>query len=202
MALNLNIIVVEELEHSQTLKTPAERVAFPLGSEEKKLITAMKSKLKKLGGIGLAATQVNVSKQIIAIYIPEEARLLRDNVASTYPMHVLINPSYTPLNQSQKADFEACYSVSTKAGKVPRYDEIAYSYYDEEGHYFNKVAQGFYARVLQHEIDHIKGILIVDRLTPECVQGTVEEMMLLRRAELPENKKLLFDAMMARKAKR
>ena len=138
----------------------------------------MKLKLKSLGGVGLAAPQVNYDKQIIAIYIPEEARLLREDVELTYPMHVMINPSYKAVDSTNKtADFEACYSVSSKAGKVPRYQTIQIQYYDEQGQPHQQIESGFYARVLQHEIDHIHGTLITDRLTPDCIQGSIAEMM-------------------------
>jgi peptide deformylase len=199
----LNIVTQEQSEYRHVLTTPAESVTFPLSSDDKKLITAMKVKLMALGGVGLAAPQVNVSKRIIAIYIPEDARLLRDHVERDYPMHILINPSYEPVAQAGRHfDFEACYSVSSKAGKVPRYQEIKLSYHNEAGQYKEQRESGFYARVLQHEIDHINGLLIVDRLTPDCVQGSLEEMMALRRAELPSDKKILFDETMAKKQKK
>lgn len=55
---------------------------------------------------------------------------------------------------------------------------------------------------MQHEIDHLNGVLITDRLTPDCVQGTIEEMMTIRRAELPVEKRKLFDQIMAKKLKK
>src|SRR3989338_6926608 len=124
-AMELNIVTVEQPEYHQVLKTKSRLVDFPLKKEDRELIEAMKTRLIKLGGVGLAAPQVNQAKQIIAIYIPEEARLLRDNVERTYPIHIMLNPSYEPVNPKQKqADFEGCYSVSSKAGKVHRYTKI------------------------------------------------------------------------------
>lgn len=156
----LEIITIEKKENYHMLKTRAENIQFPLNREDKDLIEAMKKKLYALGGVGLAAPQVNSAKQIIAVYIPEEAQLLRDN-AKIYPMHILINPNYEPLPQARIiSDFEGCYSVSSKAGKVPRYDEIQLKYYDEEGNVHQQIENGFYARVLQHEIDHLNGVLI------------------------------------------
>jgi len=199
----LNIVTVEQSEYRQVLKTKAEKVQFPLSQEDKDLIAAMKIKLQGLGGVGLAAPQVNSPRRIIAIYIPEEARLLRDNVPALYPMHVMINPTYEPLDaKAINYDFEGCYSVSSKSGKVPRYNQIKVSYNDESGQAHQQIEHGFYARVLQHEIDHVNGLLIVDRLTPDCVQGTVEEMIVLRRAELPEEKRLIYDEVIARKFKK
>lgn len=197
----MDIVTIEQAEHYQVLKSKAATVQFPLSEDDAKLIHAMKIKLKALGGVGLAAPQVNHAKQIIALYIPEEAGLLRENV-QVYPMHIMINPSYEPTSDVTVIyDFEGCYSVSSKAGKVPRYKHIKLTYFDETGQQHQRIESDFYARVLQHEIDHLNGILIIDRLTPDCVQGTVQEMMTLRRSELSEEKKKLFDEVMARKLK-
>lgn len=197
--LALNIVTIEEPQYEHVLKTPASLVSFPLTAADKELIEAMKTKLFALEGVGLAAPQVNSSKQILVIYIPETAALLRENV-TPYPMHVMINPAYKPLEQSSVLyDFEGCYSVANKAGKVPRYQEIEITYFDEQGQKHHSIEKGFYARVIQHEIDHLNGTLIVDRLTADCVQGSPVEMAKLRRAELSEEKRALFDSVMAKK---
>lgn len=199
----MDIVTIEQAEYRQVLKSQAQEVQFPLHQSDKDLIAAMKSKLQDLGGVGLAAPQINYPRKIIAIYIPEEATLLRDNVKKFYPMHIMINPSYEPVpGASLHHDFEGCYSVSSKSGKVPRYEQIKVSYYDESGQYYQQTEAGFYARVLQHEIDHINGFLILDRLTSDCVQGSPEEMMALRRASLPPEKRAVFDEIIARKLKK
>ena len=199
VSMALSIVTVEQPEFRKVLQTPSALVTFPLSDEDRMLIKAMKEKLYALEGVGLAAPQVNQSKQIIAVYIPESAALLRDNVRS-YPMHVLINPSYKGMTTSPiNYDFEGCYSVNSRAGKVPRYEELMLSYFDEQGTNHQSIEKGFYARVLQHEIDHINGLLILDRLTPECTQGTPAEMATLRRAELSEEKRILFDSLMEKK---
>lgn len=201
--MGMTIVTVEQPEYSKVLTSKAEKVKFPLQPSDKELIASMKTKMVELGGVGLAAPQVNHSKQIITIYIPEEARLLRDNVASTYPVHVMINPSYEPIeSEGKQTDYEGCYSVSSKAGKVPRYQTIKVHYVDEQGKEHQQIETGFYARVLQHEIDHLNGVLISDRLTPDCIQGTVEEMMVMRRNELSKEKQILFDKIMQKKMKK
>ncbi|WP_058514396.1 peptide deformylase [Legionella santicrucis] len=201
--MDLEIVTIEQSEYHQVLKHQAQEVQFPLSQADKDLIDAMKNKLQKLGGVGLAAPQVNFPKRIIAIYIPEEATLLRDHVKSFYPMHIMINPSYAPVEGSAiQHDFEGCYSVSSKSGKVPRYEQIKVSYYDESGQFHQQTEEGFYARVLQHEVDHLNGFLILDRLTPDCEQGSVEEMMALRRISLSPEKRALFDQIMAKKMKK
>lgn len=194
----MGIITIEQTEKDSILQQLAKPVEFPLNEADKALIAAMKTKLLALGGVGLAAPQINQSKQIVVVYIPESAALLRDNV-TPYPMHVLLNPNYHPTDERKAADFEACYSVSSKAGKVPRYTRIALTYFDEQGQIHQQIEEGFYARVLQHEIDHLQGTLIIDRLTVDCVQGSMEEMMKLRRAELSDEKKILFDALIQQK---
>lgn len=196
-----NIITIEQPEYQHVLRIKAQAVRFPLSKIDKQLIAEMKDKLYQLGGIGLAAPQLNQSKQIMVLYIPKEAALLRDHVIP-YPMHVMLNPSYEVVDPTLQYDFEACYSVSSKAGKVPRFSQIKISYYDESGTLHQTMEQGFYARALQHEIDHLNGILITDRLRPDCVQGTILEMMALRRTELPEEKRALFDSMMKIKLKK
>ncbi|WP_454780728.1 peptide deformylase [Legionella sp. WA2022007384] len=199
----MDIVTIEQPEYRQVLKSNAQEVQFPLSQADKDLITAMKSKLYELGGVGLAAPQVNFPRRIITVYIPEEATLLRDNVKKFYSMHAMINPSYEPVSGSvMHHDFEGCYSVSSKSGKVPRYEQITVSYYDESGQFHQNMEEGFYARVLQHEIDHLNGFLILDRLTPDCIQGSLEEMMALRRESLPPEKRAIFDQVMARKAKK
>ncbi|WP_083500937.1 peptide deformylase [Legionella brunensis] len=195
----LEIVTIEQKQFTKILKAPAKTVDFPLSAKNLTLIKGMKEKLFQLGGVGLAAPQVNHHQQIVAIYIPEEAALLRNNV-KPYPMHVLINPSYQGIEGSGFVDdFEACYSVSSKAGKVPRYKEIILTSYDETGKIHQTRENGFYARVLQHEIDHLNGLLITDRLSPDCIQGSVEEMMALRRSELTEEQKTLFDEVIKKK---
>ncbi len=114
-------------------------------------------------------------------------------------MHIMINPSYQGIEQEGVIhDFEGCYSVSSKAGKVPRYNQIALHYQDENGRAHSSTERGFYARVLQHEIDHLNGTLIIDRLTPDCVQGSVQEMMALRRKELSDEQKAAFDLVISK----
>ena len=195
----LDIITIEQPGSSAILKTRSESVNFPLGSEELLLINAMKNKLYQLEGVGLAAPQVGKNKRIIAIYIPESAALVRDNVEH-YPMHILINPTYQTDEQTPVVDdFEGCYSVASKAGKVPRYQSIKLTYQNEQGQFITKIESGFYARVLQHEIDHLNGILITDRLTPNCLQGSIEEMMALRRSQLSSEKKMHFDQLFHKK---
>lgn len=195
------IIAIEDAQDpsTSTLKLFAVDVQFPLSEEDRALIAAMKELCFSLDGVGIAAPQLNISKKIAVIYIPESAALLRDN-AKEYPMHVIINARYEPIEHEGKyEDFEGCYSVKNVYGKVPRYNAIKVTYQNEEGQKISEIVTGFYARVLQHEIDHFNGLLITDRLTPDCIQGPVAEMLELRRQSLPEEKRILFDELIKQK---
>ncbi len=196
------IINIESVPNQKksALKQPSTKIIFPLASADQELITQMKETIFALGGVGLAAPQVGIGRNIAVIYIPESAAMLRDNVQEM-PMHVIINATYEPIeSKGMYSDFEACYSVKSVMGKVPRYNAIKVRYQDETGKEVTKIEQGFYARVLQHEIDHLNGLLITDRLTPECLQGTHEEMLKIRRAELPPEKRKLFDNLIKQKS--
>lgn len=197
----LAIIPIEQQPKDivSVLKIRANEVVFPLSNDDKEIIEQMKVMLFDLQGVGLAAPQVGIGKRIILVYIPETAALLREDVR-TYPMHVLINPEYQAIDeQDKKSDFEGCYSVKSVYGKVPRYNKISLTYQDEAGKKIEKIVEGFYARVLQHEIDHVNGLLITDRLTPDCLQGTFEEMLAIRRSELSEEKQKVFDDLVKKK---
>ena len=199
--MELKIITIEEQESGElsALKNEAEKVAFPLSEEDKEIIQKMKDITFAAEGVGLAAPQVDIRKKIVIIYIPESAALLREDVR-LYPLHTVINAEYLPIEEDGFAsDFEGCYSIKNVYGKVKRYKSIHIKYQDEEGEVIEKKVSGFYARVLQHEIDHLNGFLITDRLTPECMQGTFSEMLSLRRAELSDKKREHFDALIKKK---
>lgn len=199
--MELEIITIEEQENRlvSSLKNEAEKVSFPLSGEDKEIIQKMKDIIFAAEGVGLAAPQVDIRKKIAIIYIPESAALLREDVRS-YPLHTIINAEYSPIEEDGFVrDFEGCYSVKSVYGKVKRHKSINLKYQDEDGELIEKKVSGFYARVLQHEIDHLNGLLITDRLTPKCTQGTFSEMLSLRRAELPEEKRKHFDEILKKK---
>jgi peptide deformylase len=197
----MDIITIEQQvdKEKSVLKNIAKEVEFPLSEKDKDLINKMKEILYKLEGVGLAAPQVGADKRIAVIYIPESAALLRESVI-VHLMHTIINPEYWAAdNHLIKQDFEACYSVEDVMGKVPRLHAIRVRYQNEIGEIIDKVVEGFYARVLQHEIDHLNGILITNRLTPECIQGDKKAILKLRRKELSEEKRRYFDELMQKR---
>lgn len=195
------IVTIEDEPNKEqsVLKQRTTKVIFPLAAVDKELIAQMQGMMFALGGVGLAAPQVGVGKNIAVIYIPESAAILRDNVQEK-PMHVIINATYEPIeSEGVYADFEGCYSIESVIGKVTRYNAIKVQYQDETGQEIAKIERGFYARVLQHEIDHLNGLLMTDRLTPACLQGPPEEILKIRRAELSLEKRKGFDELIKQK---
>ena len=184
------IVTIEHSANAAVLTEPAIEVAFPLSQSDHDFISAMKEMVLTLNGVGLAAPQVRVNKKIIVYSISDDAIALRKDANETVPITVLINPRYEPAKDAEIIyDWEACFSVANKTGKVPRYNKITYTARTPEGELINATATGFTARVLQHEIDHIQGILIIDRLTPDCVQGHPHDMMALRFKDLTSEQK-------------
>lgn len=187
MIQELPLFIVEDAEHKKILTREAASVSFPLSPEDKDLIKTMKYMVKEglQGGCaGLAAPQVGVSKRIIVYHVMEEWRAWREDLESAVPLTVLINPSYTPIEENERAlDWEGCFSVRDLRGKVYRYKTIHYEGYDETGKPVKGIARGFEARLLQHEIDHVNGILVADLYDPNSPCGSPEEMKAIRDKE-------------------
>ncbi len=188
----LDIITIEQSDSNQTLTQPASTVSFPLSKENLTLISQMKELLTQKKGVGLAAPQVGYSQKIIIYVISEEAKALRRDAKEIVSMTVLINPSYKPSPDATLVqDWEGCFSVAKTYGKVPRYNKISYKAQLIDGTPIQEEASGFTARVLQHEIDHLEGKLILDRLTSDCLQGSPQDMMPLRLQEFtPEQREI------------
>lgn len=196
----MQIITIEERgEASSPLLNKALHVPFPLSDDHQTVVKELKKQCYEANGVGLAAPQLDQPLSIAAIYIPEDAASVRKE-ATPSPLHVMFNASFEPIEeQGMSEDFEACFSVGELHAKVWRYNSIMVSYQDEDGRKYNHSAKGFYARVLQHEIDHLNGILFTDRLDENSITGSPMEMLHLRRSELPEDKRIIFDQLLAKK---
>ena len=132
----------------------------------KQLISDMKTTLNhECARVGLAAPQVFVSKRVILFRIPKKlhARYATES-QQEIPLTALINPTIRPLSSSKVNGYEACISIPSLVGVVPRYREIEYTYQDLKGNYHTLYAHGFHARVIQHEYDHLDGILYPEKI--------------------------------------
>jgi peptide deformylase len=156
-------------EVKRVLTSRAAAVELPLSPEDVATVGALEETLQLLGGVGLAATQIGVSRRLASVYIPETATARRPE-AEPHPMHTIVNPEYIGVEEDMvEPGFEGCYSVGSKSGMVSRFRSIRVTYRTPRGEPVDRVVSGFYARVLQHEIDHLNGVLITDRLSPENI---------------------------------
>jgi peptide deformylase len=140
----------------------AERVENFDTPELKALIQDMHDTMEAEDGAGLAAPQIGVGLQVVIFGVEKNARYPD---AESVPYTVLINPVVKPLTKETEEDWEGCLSVPGMRGIVPRFSKIDYQGYDQYGNSINRNADGFHARVVQHECDHLQGILYPMRIT-------------------------------------
>lgn len=125
------------------------------------LAVDMTDTMRALSGAGLAAPQIGVSLRVVIFEITANPRY--PDVAPI-PFTVLVNPELTPLGDEQEEGWEGCLSVPGLRGLVPRFRRLRYRGYDIEGTPIDRTVEGFHARVVQHEVDHLDGILYPQRM--------------------------------------
>jgi peptide deformylase len=140
----------------------AERVEKFDTPELKALIQDMHDTMEAEDGAGLAAPQIGVGLQVVIFGVEKNARYPD---AEDVPYTVLINPLVKPLTEETEEDWEGCLSIPGMRGMVPRFSKIDYQGYDQYGNSINRKVEGFHARVVQHECDHLHGILYPMRIT-------------------------------------
>ena len=137
------------------------RVAAPVTAfdtpELHALIADMFETMHAANGAGLAAPQIGVDLQLVIFGFGTSNQRYPD--APPVPETVLINPTITPLDDVEEAGWEGCLSVPGLRGVVPRHAHIRYTGFDPQGRPIEREAEGFHARVVQHECDHLNGIL-------------------------------------------
>ncbi|HTY48208.1 MAG TPA: peptide deformylase [Steroidobacteraceae bacterium] len=141
------------------------QVAQPLCGAEfpqlGELLTDMQDTMRALSGAGLAAPQIGVSRRVVIFEMHENPRYPH---VAPIPFTVLVNPVLTPLGEEQEEGWEGCLSVPGLRGLVPRYRRLRYQGLDAEGGPIDRTVEGFHARVVQHEVDHLDGILYPQRI--------------------------------------
>jgi peptide deformylase len=125
------------------------------------LLQDMRDTMAHLNGAGLAAPQIGVLQRVVIFGVQSNPRYPG---MEPVPDTVLINPVLTPLSDEVEEGWEGCLSVPGMRGLVPRWARLRYSGFDERGRPFERVAEGFHARVVQHEVDHLDGILYPRRI--------------------------------------
>jgi peptide deformylase len=135
------------------------------------LIQDMHDTMEALEGAGLAAPQIGVSQQVVIFGIKSNQRYPD---AEEVPYTVLLNPVLTPLTQEVEQDWEGCLSVPGLRGMVSRFTRLRYRGVDQYGKPIDRTVEGFHARVVQHECDHLQGILYPMRITDFRLFGYTE----------------------------
>jgi peptide deformylase len=137
---------------------PVEEIPSP---ELQRFIDDMIETMREYDGAGLAANQVHVLRQVAVIEVAANPRYPD---APEIPLTVLINPVVTPLTEDTEDGWEGCLSVPDMRGVVPRVTAVRLQCHDRQGRAVDLVAKDFFARVIQHETDHLNGIVYVDRM--------------------------------------
>ena len=149
---------------------PVEKLGSP---ELRALVQDMKDTMAAKNGAGLAAPQIGIGQRVVIFGVEKNPRYPD---AEEVPFTVLVNPKLVMLTREVEEDWEGCLSVPGMRGVVPRYRKLRYSGFDEEGNPIERVAEGFHARVVQHECDHLDGILYPQRMTDLSKLGFNEEL--------------------------
>lgn len=157
------ILKIARMGHP-VLRRKAAPVADPAAPEIRRLLIDMAETLADIGGAGLAAPQVHVSQRVVIFRVPEERVSGRPD-DEPQELVALINPVITPLGEEQEIGWEGCLSVPGLRGAVPRFSRIRYEGLTPDGERIERLAAGFHARVVQHECDHLDGVLYPQRMT-------------------------------------
>jgi len=156
---------------------PVERFGTP---ELAALLADLRDTMAHLSGAGLAAPQIGVPVRVVIFGVRANPRYPG---VEEVPDTVLINPEIEPLGAEEEEGWEGCLSVPGLRGWVPRWRHIRYAGFDEQGRRFERQASGFHARVVQHECDHLDGILYPMRIRDFSRFGFIDA--LFPGAELP-----------------
>jgi len=137
------------------------------------LLADMRDTMAHLAGAGLAAPQIGVGLQVVIFGVAHNPRYPH---AEAVPDTVLINPVLTPLSEELEEDWEGCLSVPGLRGMVPRHTSMRYRGFDEKGNPIDRSVGGFHARVVQHECDHLLGILYPMRMRDFSKFGFIQAL--------------------------
>lgn len=190
MKKNPSYVVINDETQSKerraVLKTRAEDVSFPLTREDTHILNVLEAKFDaEENCAGLAAPQIGFSKRMIVFAAPDDPDLKkwRKDFTQTMGKTLWINPSYEGIDETMHEDFEGCFSVNDLAGPVQRYSKIKYAAFLPDGTPVQGEAEGFLARIIQHEIDHLNGILCIDRMPQDKIMS-IEAYRKLRESKM------------------
>jgi peptide deformylase len=162
------------------------QVAVPVanfhGPELQQLVADMEETMRALSGAGIAAPQIGVSLRVVIFEVTENPRYPH---VAPIPYTVLINPEVTALDATEEEGWEGCLSVPGMRGLVPRARRVRYRGFDLSGAPLDRTVEGFHARVVQHEVDHLDGILYPQRIR-DLKDFGFEDVLLNRMTPMPD----------------
>ena len=169
------ILKVARLGHP-VLRIPSQAVPKETitSSKLQQFIDDMIETMHEYEGVGLAAPQVHVSKQIAVIEVQDNRRYPGEK---PIPLTVLINPKILAMSKKQLEGWEGCLSINDFRGRVPRAESLEMEAYNRKGEKVKFHAQGFFARVIQHECDHLAGKVFLDRMPDLSTLSHLHEFM-------------------------
>ncbi len=145
------------------------------------LVQDLRDTMQAHNGVSLAAPQIGVPLRVVIFGVQHNSRYPD---AATVPETVLINPVITPVNQYTETAWEGCLSIPTLRGSVPRFQHIRYQGFDAMGALIDRTVSGFHARVVQHECDHLDGILYPMRVQDMSKFGFLSALFPERQGEV------------------
>ena len=158
---------------TKLLSEPSVAIANFSKQQLESLLKDMLDTMIEKDGVGIAAPQIGVYVRVIMFGFEHNDRYPDKDAV---PFTVLINPSYEALSDETEEEWEGCLSIPGLRGMVSRFKKIKYSGYDPQGNLIEREAEGFHARVVQHECDHINGFLYPQRMKDMKFFGFEEEM--------------------------
>jgi peptide deformylase len=169
----MSILKVARIAHP-VLRSPAKPVPKQAFHDPlfQKLVDDMRDTMYEYEGVGLAAPQVHEALRLAVIEVPADDERSRAEV----PFFVLVNPVVTPLGDERESGWEGCLSIPDLRGVVPRLKRLKLDALDRHGKPFSLEAQDFFARVIQHECDHLDGNVYLDRMTDMRTLTFIKEM--------------------------
>ena len=175
------ILKIARMGHPVLLQM-CEPVANPGAPAIRRLVADMLETMADAPGVGLAAPQVYVPLRLFVFRIPQ-ARVTDDHADTATEQSVLINPEVELLTDERELRWEGCMSIPGLRAAVPRAPRIRYRGVDCDGNVITREASGFHARVIQHEYDHLDGILYPMRMTDFSLFGFADELARVAAAE-------------------
>lgn len=178
-------IVKKGIKHGKSFKNKRSRRSYSskkcdeidiknINREILDIIEDLKATLKFGTGLGIAAPQIGVNKRIIVVGAKKEN--IKYNDAEEIPITAMINPIWKKISEDTDIQYEGCMSVPVIRGKVERYKNIELIYFNENGEKIVRQVNGFFARLVQHECDHLDGIVFLEKVKEHNGFATVDSI--------------------------